>query len=205
MTAIAIVNYGVGNLRSICRGIERAGAEPVIIRDLKNLDRYDGLVLPGQGAFKTASRLLKGEAGRLREAVDRGLPILGICLGLQLFFTASEEGGLVEGLGFIEGYVKKLPSTVKIPHMGWNTLKLVKRGCPLLEGIPDGSFVYFVHSYYVLPEDRSSVVATTKYGVEFPSVIWKGTLFGTQFHPEKSGAVGHRMLRNFVELCGGKK
>ena len=200
MVIIAIVNYGVGNLRSVKRALEKIGATPLITLKAEDLVNADAIILPGVGSFKSAMDGLKPILQSLYEAVKSGKPILGICLGLQLYFEWSEEGGGVKGLGLIEGYVDRLPDTVKVPHMGWNTIK-IGAACPLIEGVPDGAYVYFVHSYKVNPKRHENIVATTSYGVEFPSIVEaKPSIFGTQFHPEKSGKVGLTMLKNFIEL-----
>ena len=203
MKVVAVVDYGIGNLRSVVRGLERAGAKAVIINDLRNINDFDGVVLPGQGSFRPAAEFLKRHEDKLREAMDSSMPVLGICLGMQLLFTASEEGGYAEGLNVFKGVVKELPRRVKRPHMGWNSIKIINDACPLLAGLRSGTYFYFAHSYYVEPEDRSLIAATTEYGgVEFPSIVWRGNVFGTQFHPEKSGDVGLKVLRSFVKLCG---
>jgi len=201
MVTIAIVNYGVGNLKSVKRALEKLGATPLITLKGEDLITADAIILPGVGSFKSAMEGLKPMLQSLYEAVKGGKPILGICLGLQLYFEWSEEGGGVKGLGLIEGHVDKLPSTVKVPHMGWNTIK-IEAESPLIEGVPDEAYVYFVHSYKVNPRRHENVVATTIYGVKFPSMVEaKPSIFGTQFHPEKSGKIGLTMLKNFIELA----
>jgi glutamine amidotransferase len=195
MVRIAIVDYGVGNLRSIRRGIELAGASAEITRDSRAIRQASAIVLPGVGAFKSAMEQLDRDL--IRQCAEEGKPFLGICLGLQLFMERSEEES-GEGLGLLEGDVVALPPKEKVPQMGWNTIE-VKRDDPFLEGVKSGSYVYFVHSYYTRPKDPQLVVATTEYGVRFPSVVAKGALVGTQFRPEKSGRVGLRMLSNFVQ------
>ncbi|WP_456474044.1 imidazole glycerol phosphate synthase subunit HisH [Candidatus Pyrohabitans sp.] len=196
---IAIVDYGMGNLRSAYRGLERGGAKPVITDKKEELEASDAIVLPGVGAFEDAmANLYPLREVILREAEKK--PLLGICLGLQLLFTSSEEGE-GRGLDLIKGRVVRLPSSVKIPHMGWNSLE-IKRSSGLLAGIKNGDYFYFVHSYYAQPEDDVTV-ATTSYGVEIPAVVEKGRVFATQFHPEKSGKLGLKLLENFVEIAGG--
>ncbi len=206
LAKIAIFDYGAGNLFSLKSALERNGAESVeIIYDLKDLDRFDGLVLPGVGNFDPAIESIKNSAKHLGRAIDGGMPVMGICLGMEMLFERSEEGKL-DGLKILDGEVVLLPKNkVKIPHMGWNNLQ-IKRDSKLLKGVKDNSWVYFVHSYRTAPKDRNLVVATSDYGVSVPAVIEKGNLIGVQFHPEKSGEVGAVMLRNFIKMCdnGGK-
>ncbi len=196
---MAVVNYGVGNLRSIKRGLEKSGAEVQITHKPKELHRSDAIVLPGVGAFAPAVRNLVPITDVLKEAMEDGKPILGVCLGLQLLFTRSNEGGSIPGLDFISGDIIKLPDNVKIPQMGWNTIDIVQSH-PLLEGVKGNSYVYFVHSYYPQPSDPEVIVATTEYGVRFPSMVAKQNLFATQFHPEKSSKTGLIILKNFVRI-----
>ena len=203
---ITVVDYGLGNLRSVTRGLERAGATVEITDDPGALSAADGVVLPGVGAFGEGM----DNAGPFREALveeaEAGTPLFGICLGMQMLLTTSEEAkydgeGDAEGLDLIPGTNLRFPDSVKVPQMGWNELD-VQRDHPLVEGV-DGEYAYFVHSYYADPEDDDTVVATTDYGVEFPSIVANeaGNVFGTQFHPEKSGETGLRILRNFVDIC----
>ena len=203
---ITVVDYGLGNLRSVTRGLERAGATVEITDDPGALSAADGVVLPGVGAFGEGM----DNAGPFREALveeaGAGTPLFGICLGMQMLLTTSEEAkydgeGDAEGLDLIPGTNLRFPDSVKVPQMGWNQLS-VQRDHPLVEGV-DGEYAYFVHSYYADPEDDDTVVATTDYGVEFPSIVANeaGNVFGTQFHPEKSGETGLRILRNFVDYC----
>ncbi|MFB6132698.1 MAG: imidazole glycerol phosphate synthase subunit HisH [Halanaeroarchaeum sp.] len=203
--SILVVDYGLGNLRSATRGLERAGSSVTVSDDPSAIGAADGIVLPGVGAFGDGME----NAGPFREdlvaAADEGVPILGICLGMQMLLTSSEEAeregqGDVEGLDLIPGRNVRFTGDRKVPHMGWNELS-VERDHPLVAGV-DGEYAYFVHSYYAEPDDPEAVVATTEYGVEFPSVIANdaGNVFGTQFHPEKSGETGLRLLRNFVDL-----
>jgi len=193
------VNYGVGNLRSIKRGLEKAGADVEITHNPKKLRNSDAIVLPGVGAFAPAVKNMSPITDVANEAMKDGKPIFGVCLGLQLLFTRSSEGGSTRGLDYISGDIVKLPETVKTPQMGWNTLNIVQAH-PLLEGIKDGSYVYFVHSYYPQPTESDVIVATTEYGVKFPSMVAKGNLFATQFHPEKSSKTGLTILKNFVRI-----
>jgi len=205
-TEVVVVDYGLGNLRSVTRGLERAGAAVELSDDPGELDAADGIVLPGVGAFSEGME----NAGPFREtlvsAAEAGTPLFGICLGMQMLLTTSEEAdhegeGDAEGLDLVPGTNVRFPDTVKVPQMGWNELS-VERDHPLVEGV-DGEYAYFVHSYYADPDDDGAVVATTDYGIDFPSIVANeaGTVFGTQFHPEKSGETGLRILRNFVDIC----
>jgi glutamine amidotransferase len=171
-----------------------------IIYDLGELDRFDGLVLPGVGNFDPAIKSIEKSAKHLDRAIDGGMPVMGICLGMEMLFNRSEEGKL-DGLKILDGDVVLLPKAkVKVPHMGWNNLA-IKGKSKLLKGVPDGSWVYFVHSYRAAPKSRKLVVATSDYGVSVPAVIERDNLIGVQFHPEKSGDVGAVMIRNFIEMC----
>lgn len=201
MAKIAIFDYGAGNLFSLKSALERNGAGSVeIIYDLKELPKYDGLVLPGVGNFDPAIRSIEGSAQHLDKAIDSGMPVMGICLGMEMLFDRSEEGKL-EGLKILDGDVVMLPKgKVKIPHMGWNNLQ-IKGDSRFLKGVRDGSWVYFVHSYRTVPRQRKIVVATSDYGVSVPAVIERDNLIGVQFHPEKSGDVGSIMIRNFLKIC----
>jgi glutamine amidotransferase len=201
MTKIAIFDYGAGNLFSLKSALKRNGTESVdIIYDLKELTKFDGLVLPGVGNFDPAIRSIESSASYLDKAIDNCMPLLGICLGMEILFNKSEEGRL-EGLKILDGEVIMLPKgKVKIPHMGWNNLQ-IKGKSKLLKGVKDQSWVYFVHSYKTVPKDHKLVVATSGYGVSIPAMIEKDNLIGVQFHPEKSGDVGALMIRNFIGLC----
>lgn len=196
---MAVVNYGVGNLRSIKQGLEKSGAQVQITHNPKELRKSDATVLPGVGAFAPAVKNLMPLTYVVKESMEASKPILGVCLGLQLLFTRSSEGGSTRGLGFIKGDIVKFPDTVKIPQMGWNTIDFAQYH-PLLEGVKDHSYVYFVHSYYPQPLDPKVIVATTEYGVKFPSMVAKQNLFATQFHPEKSSKTGLSILKNFVKI-----
>ncbi|PVX26481.1 MAG: imidazole glycerol phosphate synthase subunit HisH [Candidatus Bathyarchaeum sp.] len=199
MPQVAVVNYGVGNLRSIRKGLEKSGATVQVTHNPVDLRGADAIVLPGVGAFAPAVKNMEPIADVVAEAMNQGKPIFGVCLGLQLLFTQSSEGGSVRGLDFISGDVVKLPDFVKTPQMGWNTINFNKFH-PLLEGVKDGSYVYFVHSYFPQPADQDVVVTTTEYGVKFASMVAKKNLFATQFHPEKSSKTGLTMLKNFVRI-----
>ncbi len=203
---VVVVDYGLGNLRSVTRGLERAGASVTITDDPTTFAAADGIVLPGVGAFREGMDNAGPYRAALADAADRDQPIFGICLGMQMLLGSSEESahageGDVDGLNFIPGTNVRFDVDRKVPHMGWNELA-VEREHPLVDGI-DGEYAYFVHSYYAAPDDANAVVASSDYGVNFPAVIANeaGTIFGTQFHPEKSGETGLRILRNFVELC----
>lgn len=202
MTRIAIFDFGAGNLFSLDQSLLRNGAQTVdIIRTLDGLEKYDGLVLPGVGNFDSAISSMQKDAVMLNTAVNDGLPILGICLGLEMLFNKSEEG-ILDGLKVLEGEVLMLPrKRVKVPHMGWNNLRIVMTDSNLLKGIPQGSWVYFVHSYHIEPKDEKLVAATTDYGSKLPVVVERSNLFGTQFHPEKSGKIGAQIMKNFVNVC----
>lgn len=199
---IAIIDYGAGNLRSVQKAVEFLGKSAQITRDKDQILAADHLILPGVGAFADAAeKLKKGNLFRtIYDAVDRQIPLLGICLGFQLLFESSEEGNGAKGLGLIKGRVLRLPEVgLKIPQMGWNDLS-VKANAPLLQGVPDHSYVYFVHSYYAEAADKGDVTATTEYGRTLDVAVQKGCVCGTQFHPEKSSAVGLKILKNFI--CG---
>jgi glutamine amidotransferase len=206
---IAILDYGMGNLRSVQKGLERVGATAVVTADPAALDEAQGVVLPGVGAFGDAMANLQTRRliDPLLRQVAGGKPLLGICLGMQLLFDESEEMGRHRGLGLLPGRVVRFPAgdLLKVPHIGWNELRIAncelriaKDG--LLAGIADGAYAYFVHSYYALPEEPADVLATTEYGLEFASAVGRGTIFGAQFHPEKSQEVGLRLLANFARL-----
>ena len=201
---IVIVDYGMGNLRSVQKAFERVGVEARISRDCSLFDDTKALVFPGQGSFPDAVRNLENQKlmDPLRNWIKKDKPFLGICLGLQLLFQTSEEGEGIEGLSVFEGNVARFPPRGKIPHMGWNTMERISSGgeCPILQGIPHSSYFYFVHSYYVVPDDSSIAVTTTDYIVDFVSMIWKGNLFAMQFHPEKSQDCGLKIISNFCRI-----
>jgi glutamine amidotransferase len=198
---IAIIDYQMGNLRSVQKAFERLGHEAVITDDPAALARADRIVLPGVGAFCDAMAELarRGFVAPIREEAAAGKPILGVCLGLQLFFDVSYEDGEYEGLGLIPGKVVRFDAShgLKIPHMGWNQIT-IRRRPPILEGIEDGAYFYFVHSYYGVPENSGHTAATTDYPLPFCSIAWKDNLYATQFHPEKSQQDGLRLLDNFA-------
>ncbi|MBX7165698.1 MAG: imidazole glycerol phosphate synthase subunit HisH [Pirellulales bacterium] len=200
---IAIVDYGMGNLRSVQKGFAKVGHEAEIVADAAALERADKIVLPGVGAFADAMDELhrRGLVEPLRKLVGDGRPFLGICLGLQLLFETGFEDGRHEGLGIFAGEVVRfdLPHEFKVPHMGWNQLE-IRRPAPVLAGLPPDTYVYFVHSYYVVPKDPAIVATETTYGRPFCSMIWQKNVFATQFHPEKSQADGLKILANFAAL-----
>lgn len=202
---ILIVDYGMGNLMSVAKAFERAGADVKVSGAPEDLDRADKVVVPGVGAFGDA---VKGLSRRnllnpIKEAIEQGKIYLGICLGLQLLFSRSYEGGLFKGLDIIKGEVRRFPRYgLKVPHIGWNQVEfsIQRKDCVLLKGIPDASFFYFVHSYYAAPLNKEMIMARTEYGERFASFIWKDNIYGVQFHPEKSQELGLAFIRNFVEL-----
>jgi len=196
---VSVVNYGVGNLRSVKRGLEKSGAKVLITHNHEDLKESDAIVLPGVGAFAAAVKNLALLSGVVKQSAEDGKPLFGICLGLQLLFTRSSEGGSTDGLDLISGEIVKLPDSVKTPQMGWNTIDIVQSH-PLLEGVQNHSYAYFVHTYVPQPSEQKVIVATTEYGVKFPSVIAKRNLFATQFHPEKSSKTGLTILKNFVKI-----
>lgn len=200
---IAVVDYGMGNSRSVDKGLQKVGRKTLVTRNPEEILECQGVVLPGVGAFKDCMRNLKkyGLVDCLYRFIESGRPLLGICLGLQLLFTESEEFGRQKGLNLIRGRVTRFPllKGLKVPHMGWNTIKKRKES-PLFSSIKDGSYFYFVHSYYVIPEDEDVIATTTHHGVEFTSSVWKENIFACQFHPEKSQKLGLEILKKFGEL-----
>ncbi|MBI4843601.1 MAG: imidazole glycerol phosphate synthase subunit HisH [Nitrospirae bacterium] len=234
---IAIIDYGMGNLRSVEKGFLKVGIDVTVTNKSDVVKNADAVVLPGVGAFKDCMKELENLSltEEISRAIKSGKPYLGICLGYQILFSESEEFGKCRGLDVLRGKVmkfdfgdqhdialsfprmresrgEKLDSPVKpendvlrgqslkVPHMGWNEIKIKKGGNPLFKDIPDGSFFYFVHSYYVAPEDSSIIATTTDYGIEFASSVWKDNVYAVQFHPEKSQALGLRLLRNFGDI-----
>ncbi len=201
---IAIIDYGMGNLRSVQKGFESVGHDAIVTRDFELIDRASHVVLPGVGAFGDCMASVNsfGLVDPIHRAIQAGKPFLGICVGFQLLFSESEEFGNHKGLGLFPGKVRAIPlsknrgSSYKIPHMGWNTIRIDKPAPPL-RNIDTESYVYFVHSYFVQPADQQLVSTQTEYGVSFASSVWKDNIFATQFHPEKSQAVGLRVLKNF--------
>jgi glutamine amidotransferase len=209
---MALVDYGMGNLRSVEKALARVGADVRIVSEAKSVLAAEALVLPGVGAFGDCLANLQkaGLIDAIQQFIASKRPFLGICLGFQALFESSEEAPGVKGLAIFPGTVPrfqfngaatkagKSAPPLKVPHMGWNQLQIKKADCPLLKGVADGSYVYFVHSYYCQPANAFVVCATTGYGIEFCSMLWVGNVFATQFHPEKSQAVGLTMLENFV-------
>ena len=204
---IAIIDYGMGNLRSVQKGFEKIGAEAIVTADPQVVLQADKVVLPGVGAFRDCMRNLEqaGFVEPILKVIGAGRPFLGICVGMQLLFTDSVEFGLYQGLNVIPGHVLRFPDDMrvaaeelKVPQMGWNQLHFQRRP-PAFAGIADGSNVYFVHSYYVQPDNDDVIATTTDYGFEFCSSVWKDNIVATQFHPEKSQDVGLRILKNFAE------
>lgn len=201
---IAIIDYGMGNLRSVQKALALLGYASTITEQPEQVMAADGVILPGVGAYADAMLNLRerGMDRVIKDMVAANRPFLGICLGMQLLFSWSEENGGADGLGIIPGRVLKLPAGRKIPHMGWNDWE-VTRSNPFTAGVEPGSDVYFVHSYYVEPDDKGVVLTRTEYTNWFPSIIGQGSLYATQFHPEKSGRVGLQLLKNFGELVKG--
>ncbi len=198
---IAIIDYGMGNLRSVQKAFEKVGAKAQITQKLKDIETADKIVLPGVGAMQPAITKLNelGLTSIIKKQVAQKKPFLGICLGFQLLFEKSDEGGEVKGLGIFSGQVKRF-SSLKVPHMGWNQLQIKKQDSPLFKGINDQANVYFCHSYYVDPKDKTIAATMTDYGITFVSSAWKDNVFGVQFHPEKSQDVGLKILENFFKL-----
>jgi len=195
---IAVIDYGMGNLRSIHNALMKVGGNPVIVSDKRDLSDADGVVIPGVGAFGDAMHNLMPFADKLFDLIDSGIPLLGICIGMQLLFEWSEESDCA-GFGLLKGDVVRLPEGVKVPQMGWNELT-VQSDTDLLTGIDDGDFFYFVHSYYCVPRDQQIIVATTDYGVDMAAVVEKDNVHAVQFHPEKSSRKGLLILKNFVRM-----
>ncbi|MFM8659351.1 MAG: imidazole glycerol phosphate synthase subunit HisH [Candidatus Nitrosotenuis sp.] len=197
---LAIFDYGAGNIFSLKIALEKQNAEVDVITNFDGTNDYEGLILPGVGNFDPAIRSMRDYSSKtFADYVGDKTPVLGICLGMEMFFEKSEEGK-EKGLAAIEGDVVLLPNKFKIPHMGWNSIK-IRKSNPLLDGIEDESWVYFVHSYRAKPKNYDVVSADSDYGIEVPAVISKGNLYGTQFHPEKSGKVGSLMIKNFLREC----
>jgi glutamine amidotransferase len=202
---VAVIDYDMGNLRSVQKGFERVGVRAEVTRDPDRIDAAHGVVLPGVGAFGACMENLRafGLVEPVRRAIDSGRPFLGICVGLQLLFEESEEYGPVEGLGILRGRCRRFPHSedpeYRVPHMGWNQIAMTNPS-PLLEGIEDGSFVYFVHSYYAEADDPAVVAASTTYAVDFVASVARDNLYGCQFHPEKSQQIGLKILENFGRI-----
>src|SRR5919199_6204807 len=206
MVRILIFDYGAGNLFSLESSLKRNGAIVSIIKDFNNVtEDFDGLVLPGVGNFDPAIVSINKCKRKFLNYIDKNIPVLGICLGMEMLFERSEEGKL-EGLKLIKGNVLTLPKEmIKIPHIGWNNLDIVNEKSKLFEGIPNSAWVYFVHSFYTLPKDVSIITAKSNYGISIPASIEKDNIFCTQFHPEKSSITGEKMIRNFIKICERSK
>ncbi len=201
---IAVVDYGMGNRRSVEKALEHVGARAIVTSDHAQLRAAAGLVVPGVGAFPRAMARVRdlGLDDLLRERIDAGTPVLGICLGMQLAFDSSTELGGAEGLGIIPGEVRRLAAgELKLPHIGWNELQLARSGCPLTEGLPDRCAFYHVHSFAPVPSLAEDVLGTADYGEPFVTAVQRGSFYGVQFHPEKSSAAGLRLLGNFARIC----
>jgi len=199
---ITIVDYGVGNLHSVAKALEKVGAETRVTSDWHDVEKSDGVVLPGVGAFKDSMDAMHRSdlAKAIKAFIHTGKPFLGVCVGLQMLFSESEEFGKSKGLDIFSGRVVKFDQGQKVPHMGWNQIQISKEGNPLLKGLKDGDFLYFVHSYYVVPEKKDITATQTSYGLDFTSMVWEKNVFGTQFHPEKSQGVGLKIYENFKDL-----
>jgi glutamine amidotransferase len=200
MVSVAIFDYGAGNIFSLKNSLEKAGATVDVITTFDRPNNYSGLLLPGVGNFDPAIKSIHEQSKvEFKDYVKDDTPVLGICLGMEMFFEKSEEGD-EKGLSVIDGEVIELPSTMKIPHMGWNNLEIKKPG-KILEGVENNSWVYFVHSFRVKPDSNDVITAESDYGIKVPAVVEKNNFFGTQFHPEKSGDVGSIMIQNFLKEC----
>ncbi len=199
MVHLAIFDYGAGNIFSLKNSLEKTGATVDVITDFDKPNIYSGLLLPGVGNFDPAIKSISKSKTDFNDYVKDNTPVLGICLGMEMFFEKSEEGN-EKGLGVINGDVIILPPSMKVPHMGWNNLEIKKSG-KILEGVKDNTWVYFVHSYRVNPTNNDVITAESDYGIKVPAVVEQGNFFGTQFHPEKSGKVGKIMIQNFLDVC----
>ena len=190
----------MGNIRSVYNAFKYLKAEVDVVENPQKLELEKSLlVIPGVGAFKDGIKNLQPFIPKIFEAIDLGVPVLGICIGFQMFFEESEESKNVKGLGLIKGKVVKIKTKLKLPHIGWNRLEIVKPNCPIFRGIEDG-YVYFAHSYHAIPEDKNVIAAKTEYGCDVTAAVWKDNLYGVQFHPEKSGRIGLKILKNFLGL-----
>ena len=199
MVNVAIFDYGAGNIFSLKNSLEKAGASVDVINNFDKPNEYSGLLLPGVGNFDPAIHSIRDFSKTQFQDYVGNVPVLGICLGMEMFFEKSEEGK-EKGLGIIDGEVIILPSSMKVPHMGWNDLEIKKSG-RLLEGVDNGSWVYFVHSYIVKPNSNDVITAESDYGIKVPAVVEQNNFYGTQFHPEKSSAVGQIIIKNFLDVC----
>lgn len=199
---IAIIDYGMGNLHSVSKAVERLGYEAVVTGDAEQILAADGAILPGVGAFGDAMEQLResGLGDVVKRYAESGKPLLGICLGMQLLFSSSEEHGDHEGLGLLPGSVVRFRGDYKVPHMGWNKLSYKQSASPIFQGIEEGH-VYFVHSYHAKPERESDLLAVTDYYQPVTAIVGRDNVYGMQFHPEKSGDIGMQLLRNFLTMC----
>ena len=208
---ITILDYKIGNVRSVEKAVERAIREAGLRQKVQltaepgRILRSDGVILPGVGAFGACMTNLStaGLAPVVREVVEAAIPLLGICVGMQMLFEESEEMGVWQGLGLIPGRVRRFPPGLRVPQIGWNQLHIRQADDPLLAGVPDGAYAYFVHSYYCDPAEPDDILTTTDYGIDYASMVRRGQIWGAQFHPEKSQQVGLRILQNFVRYCTG--
>ena len=200
MVKVAIFDYGAGNIFSLKNSLEKSNATVDVITSFDKSNDYSGILLPGVGNFDPAIKSIRNYSKTdFQDYVQNKIPVLGICLGMEMFFEKSEEGK-EKGLGVIDGEVVILPNTMKVPHMGWNDLE-IQRSSKLLEGVNNGSWVYFVHSYRVKPDVDNVITASSDYGIKVPAVVEKDNFFGTQFHPEKSGDIGKTIIQNFLREC----
>ncbi|SES98456.1 glutamine amidotransferase [Oceanobacillus limi] len=195
---ITIIDYGAGNIKSLQFALEKLELESILTTDPDEIKKARAIILPGVGAFEDAMLALKNAnlVHVIQEEVTNGKPLLGICLGMQLLYETSSEGGISKGLGLIEGKIERITDTVKVPHMGWNTLSM-KQNSTIVKHVEQNAYVYFVHSYYASEMNASELVCSTAYGIEVPAIIQKDNIIGMQFHPEKSGKVGIQLLKNF--------
>ncbi|MBA2942923.1 imidazole glycerol phosphate synthase subunit HisH [Paenibacillus sp. CGMCC 1.16610] len=199
---IAIIDYGMGNLHSVSKAVERLGYEAVVTGDAEQILAAEGAILPGVGAFGDAMEQLResGLGNVVKQYAESGKPLLGICLGMQLLFSSSEEHGDHEGLGLLPGSVVRFRGDYKVPHMGWNKLSYKQSASPIFQGIEEGH-VYFVHSYHAKPERESDLLAVTDYYQPVTAIVSRDNVYGMQFHPEKSGDIGMQLLKNFLAMC----
>jgi glutamine amidotransferase len=206
MIRIAVFDYGAGNIFSLESSLKRNGVNVLVINDFNDLiENFDGLILPGVGNFDPALSSVYKCKKKFLNYIEKNIPILGICLGMEMLFEKSEEGNL-EGLKIIKGEVVSLPkSLIKIPHIGWNNLEIVNEKSKLFEGIPNQSWVYFVHSYYTTPKNSDIITSRSNYGVHIPASIEINSIYCTQFHPEKSSTIGEKMIKNFINICKRSK
>ena len=201
---IAVIDYGMGNLGSVSKALESLGGDVKVTQKASDLKKADKIVLPGVGAFRDAMDALTklNLLNSLKDEIAQGKTYLGICLGLELLFEKSEEGGSCDGLGILKGNVVRFSARdgLKVPHIGWNQAEITNNKCPLFKGIDNNAFFYFVHSYYVRPKDKEIIAACTDYGGRFTSMVWKDNIYAVQYHPEKSQAIGLQFLKNFLAI-----